>query len=77
MSFVMTQSDSVAAAADEVSAPIAAQFVMQAQMLQRVSAQAVAIHDVFSTIPAFNADTSATAAATEADNAITAGSGGC
>lgn len=77
MSFVMTRSDSPTAGADEVPAPIAAQFMMQVHMLQRVSAQAVATCEVFSTIPAFSADTSATAAATEAANAIAAGSGGC
>jgi PE family len=37
----------VPAAADEVSALTAAQFVAHAQMYQAVSAQAAAIHDMF------------------------------
>ncbi|MGO9152013.1 PE family protein [Mycobacterium sp.] len=74
MSFVMTQPDSLAAAADEVSASIAAQFAMHPQMSQQMSAQAAAIHEVFTTTLAFSADTRA---ATEAAKAIAAGSGGC
>ena len=60
----------VPAAADEVSALTATQFAVHAQMYQAVSAQAVAIHQLFvSTL-----GTSATSyAATEAANAISAG----
>ncbi len=99
MSFVMTQPDSLAAAArelhgvgsamaahnaaaatpttgvvpaaaDEVSALTAAQFAMHAQMYQRVSAQAAAVDEVFTTTLAVSADSYA---ATEAANAIAAG----
>jgi len=60
----------VPAAADEVSALTATQFVVHAQMYQAISAQAEAIHQLFvSTL-----GTSATSyAATEAANAISAG----
>ena len=99
MSFVMTQPDSLAAAArelhgvgstmathsaaaatpttkvvpaaaDEVSARTAAQFAMHAQIYQEVSAQAAAVHEVFTTTLAMSADSYA---ATEAANAIAAG----
>jgi hypothetical protein len=58
------------AAADEVSALTAAQFVAQAQLYQAVSAQATAIHQMFvSTL-----STSAVSyAETEAANAVAAG----
>jgi hypothetical protein len=58
------------AAADEVSALTAAQFVAQAQLYQAVSAQAAAIHQMFvSTL-----STSAVSyAETEAANAVAAG----
>src|ERR1700741_4546318 len=60
----------IPAAADEVSALMATQFAVHAQMYQAVSAQAEAIHQLFvSTL-----GTSATSyAATEAANAIAAG----
>jgi PE family len=99
MSFVMTQPDSLAAAAgelhgvgstmatqnaaaatpttevvpaaaDEVSALTAAQFAMHTQIYQEVSAQAAAVHEVFTTTLALSADSYA---ATEAANAIAAG----
>jgi hypothetical protein len=99
MSFVMTQPDSLAAAArelhgvgstmathnvvgatptikvvpavaDEVSALTAAEFAMQAQIYQGVSAQAAAVHEVFTTTLAMSANSHA---ATEAANAIAAG----
>jgi hypothetical protein len=60
----------VPAAADKVSALTAAQFVMHAQMYQRVSAQATAVHEVFSTTLAISADSYA---ATEPANTIAAG----
>lgn len=60
----------VPAAADEVSALTAAQFVAHAQMYQAVSAQAAAIHDMFVNTLGTSAGTYA---ATEAANAIAAG----
>lgn len=59
----------IPAAADEVSALTAAQFVAHARMYQAVSAQAAAIHHAFVTILATSAGAYA---ATEAANAITA-----
>lgn len=59
----------IPAAADEVSALTAAQFVAQAQMYQTVSAQAAAIHELFTTALGASADSYA---ATEAVNAIAA-----
>ena len=57
------------AAADEVSALTAAQFAAHARIYQAVSAQAVAIHDMFvSTMAA----SGGSYAATEAANAIAA-----
>jgi hypothetical protein len=60
----------VPAAADEVSALTAAQFVAHAQMYQAVSAQAAAIHEMF--VIALGAGAGSYAAA-EAANAIAAG----
>jgi hypothetical protein len=59
----------VPAAADEVSALMAAQFAAHAQMYQAVSAQAAAVHDMFVTSLAASADSYA---ATEAANTIAA-----
>jgi hypothetical protein len=59
----------VPAAADEVSALTAAQFAAHAQMYQAVSAQAAAIHELFTTTLNISADSYA---ATEAANAISA-----
>ncbi|AOS94982.1 PE family protein (plasmid) [Mycobacterium intracellulare subsp. chimaera] len=59
----------IPAAADEVSALTAAQFVAHAQMYQAVSAQAAAIHQMFVTMLAASAGSYA---ATEIANAITA-----
>jgi len=59
----------VPAAADEVSALIAAQFVVHAQMYQGVGAQAEAVHQVFTTTLAMSAGSYA---ATEAANVIAA-----
>jgi hypothetical protein len=60
----------VPAAADEVSALTATQFVAHAQIYQAVSAQAAAIHDMFVN----TLETSAGSyAATEAANAVAAG----
>ncbi|EUA42703.1 PE family protein [Mycobacterium xenopi 4042] len=58
------------AAADEVSALTAAQFVAHGQMYQAVSAQAAAIHDMFVNTLGISAGSYA---ATEAANAIAAG----
>jgi hypothetical protein len=60
----------VPAAADEVSTLTAAQFAMHAQMYQRVSGHAAAVHEVFTTTLAISTDSYA---ATEAANAIAAG----
>ncbi|BBU22835.1 PE family protein [Mycobacterium xenopi] len=60
----------VPAAADEVSALTAAQFVAHGQMYQAVSAQAAAIHDMFVNTLGISAGSYA---ATEAANAIAAG----
>lgn len=60
----------VPAAADEVSALTAAQFVAHAQMYQAVSAQASAIHEMFVNTLGIN---SGSYAATEAANAAAAG----
>jgi hypothetical protein len=60
----------IPAAADEVSALTAAQFVAQAGMYQAVSAQAAAIHQEF---VATMAASSWSYAATEAANAVAAG----
>lgn len=57
------------AAADEVSALTAAQFVTHAQMYQAASAQAAAIHEMFVTTLGISAGSYA---ATEAANAIAA-----
>ena len=59
----------VPAAADEVSALTAAQFVLHAHVYQAVSAQAAAIHQVFAATLGTSA---ASYAATEAANAIAA-----
>jgi hypothetical protein len=59
----------VPAAADEVSALTAAQFVAHAQMYQAVSAQATAIHDMFVSTLGTSAGSYA---ATEAANAAAA-----
>jgi hypothetical protein len=59
----------VPAAADEVSALTAALFAAHAQMYQAVSAQAAAIHELFTTTLNTSADSYA---ATEAANAISA-----
>jgi hypothetical protein len=60
----------VPAAADEVSALTAAQFATHAEMYQVISAQAVAIHEMFvSTLGA----SAGSYAATEAANAAAAG----
>jgi PE family len=62
--------DVVAAAADEVSALTAAQFAIQGQMYQAVSAQASAIHDMFvSTL----GQSAGSYMATEAANAVATG----
>ena len=60
----------VPAAADEVSALIAAQFAMQAQMYRSVSAQAAAIHEKLVKTMAASADSYAI---TEAGNAAATG----
>lgn len=60
----------VPAAADEVSALIAAQFAAHAQMFQAIAAQAAAIHEQF--VFALGVS-SASYAATEAANAAAAG----
>ncbi|MCV7399330.1 PE family protein [Mycobacterium fragae] len=57
----------VPAAADEVSALTAAQFAAHAQMYQAISAQAVAIHEMFVNTLATSAGSYA---ATEVANAI-------
>ncbi|UQX09915.1 PE family protein [Candidatus Mycobacterium methanotrophicum] len=57
------------AAADEVSALTAAQFARHAQMYQAVSAQAVAIHEMFVRVLSASAGSYAT---TEAANAVAA-----
>lgn len=60
----------VPAAADEVSAFTAAQFAAHAEMYQAISAQAMAIHQLFvSTL----AGSAVSYAATEAVNAVAAG----
>jgi PE family len=59
----------VPAAADEVSALTAAQFAAHAQMYQAVSAQAVAIHEMFVNTLGISAGSYA---ATEAANAAAA-----
>jgi hypothetical protein len=59
----------VPAAADEVSALTAAQFAAHAQMYQAVSAQAVAIHEMFVNTLGVSAGSYA---ATEAANAVAA-----
>jgi PE family len=58
------------AAADEVSALIAAQFATHAEMYQAISAQAAAIHDMF--VNALGVSASSYAA-TEAANAVATG----
>ncbi len=60
----------VPAAADEVSALTAAQFAAHAQMYQAVSAQAMAIHQMFVTALQTSANSYA---ATEAANAVATG----
>jgi hypothetical protein len=60
----------VPAAADEVSALTATQFAMHAQPYRGVSAQAVAIHEPFTTTLAIGGGSHA---ATEAASAIAAG----
>lgn len=60
----------VPAAADEVSALIAAQFAMQAQMYRSVSAQAAAIHEMLVKTMVASADSYAI---TEAANAAATG----
>ncbi|MFZ1162535.1 PE family protein [Mycobacterium sp.] len=60
----------VPAAADEVSALTAAQFATHAQMYQAVSAQAVAIHEMFVNTLGVSAGSYT---ATEAANALAAG----
>ncbi|OMC13239.1 PE family protein [Mycolicibacter heraklionensis] len=60
----------VPAAADEVSALTAAQFIAHASMYQQVSSQAAAIHEMF--VATLNAS-STSYAATEAVNAAAAG----
>src|ERR1700722_12872114 len=59
----------VPAAADEVSALIAAQFAVHAQMYRVISAQATAIHEMFVNTLATSAGSYA---ATEAANAVAA-----
>lgn len=59
----------IPAAADEISALTAAQFVAHAQMYQAVSAQAAAIHQALVTMLAADA---ASYAATEAANTVAA-----
>lgn len=59
----------VPAAADEVSAMLAARFAAQANLYQAMAAQAAAIHEQF--VTTLNAG-AATYAATEAANAATA-----
>jgi hypothetical protein len=59
----------VPAAADEVSALTAAQFIVHAQMYQAVSAQAATIHQMFATTLGISAGSYA---GTEAANAIAA-----
>jgi isoaspartyl peptidase/L-asparaginase-like protein (Ntn-hydrolase superfamily) len=60
----------VPAAADEVSALTAAQFVAQGQLYQAVSAQAAAIHEAFVNTLGTSAGSYA---ATEAANAVATG----
>lgn len=60
----------VPAAADEVSALTATQFVVHAQMYQAISAQATAIHEMFVNTLATSAGSYA---ATETANAIATG----
>ena len=60
----------VPAAADEVSALTATQFVAHAQMYQTISAQAAAIHEMFVNMLGASAGSYA---ATEAANAIATG----
>ncbi len=60
----------VPAAADEVSACVAAQFATHAEMYQVVSAQAAAIHEMFVSTLSVSAGSYA---ATEAANAAAAG----
>lgn len=60
----------IPAAADDVSALAAAQFVAQAQAYQAISAQATAIHEMFVTTLASSAGAYAAA---EAANALAAG----
>jgi pyridoxal/pyridoxine/pyridoxamine kinase len=60
----------VPAAADEVSALIAAQFAMHARMYQSVSTQAEAVHEILVKTVAANADSYSV---TEAANAAAAG----
>jgi PE family len=60
----------IPAAADEVSALIAAQFSLHAQAYQAVAAEAAAIHQMFATTLGISAGSYA---ATEAANAIAAG----
>lgn len=60
----------IPAAADEVSMLAAMQFAAHAQLYQQVSAQAMAIHEMF--VNALNLS-SGSYAATEAANAIAAG----
>jgi hypothetical protein len=62
----------VPAASDEVSALIAAQFTMHAQMYRSVSAQAAVIHEMLVKTMAQSADSYAV---TEAGNAAAAGCG--
>lgn len=60
----------VPAAADEVSALVAAQFAIHGQLYQAVSAQAAAIHEMFVNTLGMSAGSYA---ATEAANAAAAG----
>jgi hypothetical protein len=60
----------IPAAADHVSILTAAQFVAHGQLYQQVSAQAIAIHEMFVNTLDFS---SGSYAATEAANAIAAG----
>ena len=60
----------VPAAADQVSALTATQFVAHAQLYQQVSAQAAAVHEMFVAVLRASAGSYA---ATEAANAIAAG----
>jgi hypothetical protein len=69
MSYVTTQPESLAEAADQVSILTAAQFVMHANLYQSVSAQAAAVHEML--VNALHAS-SGSYAATEAANAAAA-----